>query len=91
MTTAKRWTVDVFIDEHDDQRRTRAEARLHTGDRTDLTGTGWAYRNPRDREVPEIGDELAAARALSELAHQLLSAAADDIQQINSDRMWMAG
>jgi Domain of unknown function (DUF1876) len=91
MMTAKRWTVDIFIDEHDDERRTYAEARLHTGDRTELHGTGHALRHPRDREVPEIGDELAAARALSELAHQLLSAAAEDIEQANDDRVRLAG
>jgi hypothetical protein len=32
--------------------------------------------------VPEIGDELAAARALSELSHNLLDAAAADIEKI---------
>jgi len=82
MTRAKRWTVDIFIDEHDDERRTRAEARLHTPNRIGLTGTGVARRNPVDREVPEVGDELAVSRALSDLAHRLLEAAAGDIEQI---------
>lgn len=82
MTRAKRWTVDIFIDEHDDERRTRAEARLHTPDRIGLTGSGVARRNPVDPEVPEIGDELAVSRALSDLAHRLLDAAAGDIEQI---------
>lgn len=91
MTSAKRWTVDIFIDEHDDERRTYAEARLNTGDRTKLRGTGWAHRNPRDREVPEIGDELAVARALSELSHGLLSAAADDIEQLSGHPVRLAG
>jgi len=80
MGTTKRWNVEIFIDEHDGS--TRAEARLKTADTTHLVGTGTARRNPRDVEVPEIGDELAAARALSELAHQLLDAAADDIEAI---------
>jgi Domain of unknown function (DUF1876) len=91
MTTAKRWTVDIFINEHDDERRTYAEARLHTGDRTELRGIGHALRHPRDREVPEIGDELAAARALSELAHRLLSAAAEDVEEVNADRLRLSG
>jgi len=76
----KRWTVDIFIDERDST--THAEARLHTNDATRLSGYGKARRNPRDVEVPEIGDELAVARALSELAHMLLQAAAEDIEQI---------
>jgi len=32
--------------------------------------------------VPEIGDELAASRALADLAHQLLDAAATDIEGV---------
>jgi hypothetical protein len=80
MTRSKHWTVDIYLDEHDDERRTHAEARLTTGDRTRLTGTGLARRNPDDPEVPEIGDELAASRALSDLAHTLLDAAAGDIE-----------
>jgi hypothetical protein len=81
MTTAKRWSVEVFIDEHDERRSTHAEARLHTGDRTRLVGRGMARRNPTDTEVPEIGDELAVARSLADLAHQLLEAAAADVEQ----------
>ena len=82
MATAKRWTVDIVIDEHENQ--TRAEARLVTDDATSLTGVGTARLNPTDMNVPEIGDELAAARALSELAHRLLHSAADDIEAVTS-------
>ncbi|MFD2080890.1 protein of unknown function [Actinopolymorpha cephalotaxi] len=78
----KHWNVDIFIDEHDGQ--TRAEARLVSGDRTHLSGAGRARRNPADPSVPEIGDELAVARALSELAHRLLHAAADDIEGVTA-------
>jgi uncharacterized protein DUF1876 len=74
---AKTWTVRIDIGEH--QGTTHAIAHLDTGAGTDLTGTGTALVSPRDRDVPEIGDELAAARALSQLAHVLLGAAADDI------------
>jgi hypothetical protein len=79
MTTTKRWHVDIFIDEHDDD-TTRAEARLRTHDQTTLTGVGTARRNPHDTNVPEIGDELAAARALGKLAGRLLQTSADDIE-----------
>ena len=82
MSTSKHWRVDIYIDEHTDDRRTRAEARLHHPDATGLIGEGVARRNPHDTEVPEIGDELAVARALSDLAHRLLDAAASDIEQI---------
>ena len=66
MTHAKRWSVDIFIDEHESQ--TRAEARLHTGDDTDIRGHGTARLSPSDRNIPEIGDELAAARTFGACA-----------------------
>jgi hypothetical protein len=77
LPVSKSWSVQIDLGEHDGT--TQAVARLHTGDQTSLTGTGSAWLNPADRNVPEIGDELAAARALSQLAHTLLEAAADDI------------
>lgn len=80
MSTAKKWSVELLIDEHDG--RTRAEARLHTQDPTHLIGIGTARLNPADRDVPEIGDELAVSRALADLAHQLLDAAANDIEGV---------
>lgn len=84
MPVAKRWTVDIHLSEHpeDEVVHTDAEARLHTQDATDLRGRGEARRHPKDADVPEIGDELAAARALSDLAHRLLHAAADDIEGV---------
>jgi hypothetical protein len=78
MAATKTWTVQVFIEE--ERGRTRAEAVLRTGDDTSLRGTGGARRNPSDPEVPEIGDELATSRALADLAHQLLEAAASDVE-----------
>jgi Domain of unknown function (DUF1876) len=84
MTHAKHWSVDIFIDEHEETRRTRAEARLHTGDPSGVRGVGTSSRNPHDPEVPEIGDELAVARALADLAANLHTAARLDIVD-NSD------
>ncbi|WP_158852133.1 DUF1876 domain-containing protein [Saccharothrix deserti] len=81
MNTTKQWRVDVTIDEHEE--KTRATARLRTGDDdTHLVGVGTARLNPADTNVPEIGDELASARALSDLAHRLLDAATADIEGI---------
>ncbi|GAA4544993.1 dsRBD fold-containing protein [Amycolatopsis samaneae] len=79
----KRWKVDIFIDEH--EARTRAVARLENPDHTGLVGTGLARLSPRDTDVPEIGDELAAARALADLAHGLLEAAATDIEGVTAE------
>jgi hypothetical protein len=81
MDAVKNWIVQIDIDEHDG--RTRAVARLKTRDTESLTGVGLARLNPADRDVPEIGDELATARALSDLSHRLLEAAAEDVEQMS--------
>ncbi|WP_329331785.1 DUF1876 domain-containing protein [Streptomyces sp. NBC_00663] len=74
---AKQWTVHIYISEEGDE--TRARAVLATRDRSKLTGRGLARRNPIDRPAPEIGDELAASRALADLAIRLHDVTADDI------------
>ena len=51
-----------------------------------MIGHGVARRNPDDREVMRIGEEIAAARALSDLAHQLLSDAAGQLEGITHER-----
>jgi hypothetical protein len=43
---------------------------LEAGDRS-LSGHGRSRRNPVDPAVPQIGEELAAARALHDLANRL--------------------
>ncbi|MGD3110670.1 dsRBD fold-containing protein [Streptomyces sp. YGL11-2] len=45
-----------------------------------LTGHGTARWNPEDPNVPEIGDELAAIRAMSDLAAQLARTAYGDLE-----------
>lgn len=73
-----RWTVEIeFQADEDDQ--TRADAWLRSGERM-LHGVGRAKRNPDDPYVPAIGEELAAAQALSELTHKLVHQAAHVIE-----------
>lgn len=83
--SARTWSVEIFLGERDGH--THAQARLHTGAETVLTASGSARLNPTDRDVPEIGDELAAARALSGLAHVLLDVAARDIEGVTHERV----
>lgn len=78
MVDSKQWSVLITIEEREGQ--THAEARLQTGEGAELHGHGLARLNPSDKDVPEIGDELAVARALSELSHRLLHQAAEDIE-----------
>jgi hypothetical protein len=77
MSQARVWTVEIAFSE--DESHTRADARLRTGER-EMAGWGRSRRNPADPDVPAIGEELAAARALSDLTHQLVHAAADAIE-----------
>ncbi|QYN20311.1 dsRBD fold-containing protein [Amycolatopsis sp. DSM 110486] len=53
--------------------------------KTTSTQPRWLDSADRDRDVPEIGDELAAARALSELAQRLLEVAAGDIEGVTHE------
>ena len=77
-----RWSVDLYLGEIDG--RTHAEARLTTDDTSSVTATGVATLSPHDQyDVPEIGYELAAGRALAALADQLLSTALDDVEALN--------
>ena len=74
---ALKWTVEITFREDDD--KTRADAVLIAGAEA-LEGWGRARRNPIDPEVPAVGEEIAAARALSDLAHHLLEQAAHRIE-----------
>lgn len=75
----KTWHVEIYLFE--EEGHTRAEAVLHTDAGTERRHSGLARRSPGDRDVSEIGDELAACRALSGLAHDLLEATILDVQQ----------
>lgn len=76
----KHWNVQIDITE--DGSNTRAHAVLATGDATSISGDGLARRNPVDRSVPWIGDELAVSRALEDLATRLHDVASEDIVQM---------
>lgn len=88
MTTANSWPVEVSF--HEQNGRTRAEARLTRAD-LGMIGHGQARRNPHDQQVTQIGEEIAAARALSDLAHQLLDEAAWQIEGITHERAHLSG
>jgi len=60
--------VRVAIDEH--RGRTYAKVDLQWGS-SHLAGLGVAYRHPSDHLLTQAGEELATARALSDLADQV--------------------
>ncbi|WP_328379274.1 DUF1876 domain-containing protein [Streptomyces sp. NBC_01020] len=79
---AKQWTAQISLTEDGDETRARAVLTTQDSWRDDtahVVGRGVARRNPIDRPIPEIGDELAASRALEDLAVRLHDVASDDI------------
>jgi hypothetical protein len=77
------WQVRISIFERDDD--TDAHVVLLSDTPGHLTAHGHSHRSLNDRGVPEIGDEVAVARALRVLADQLLDTAADDIEQLTGE------
>jgi len=84
MASTATWSVEIQLFEDDED--TSAKAVLVTGEgpnrHRSLTGIGRSRKNPSDVEVPEIGEEVAAARALRDLAARLLGAASEDIADL---------
>ncbi|MEV5509709.1 DUF1876 domain-containing protein [Streptomyces orinoci] len=70
------WKVRVDLTE--DGSITKADATLDTGAAC-FRGHGTAHRSPGDKDVPAIGDEYAAGRALRDLGEQLLGTAERDV------------
>lgn len=73
------WNVVITFEE--DERTTRASATLELSDRASR-GWGQSRRDPGDADIPRVGEEVAAARALIRLGHHLLGAAENEIEDI---------
>jgi Rv2632c-like/Domain of unknown function (DUF1918) len=69
--------IDISMTEDADHCEAVARVRLRE---REFSGWGRARRNPSDPEMPVVGEELAVARALSEVSHQLVVAAADSLE-----------
>ena len=78
MTDTTGLHIEVVLVEDADHTEARANLTV-SGAR--FTGFGRARRNPADPDVPMIGEELATARALSDLSHKLMEAAAAAISE----------
>ncbi|MFE1949866.1 MULTISPECIES: dsRBD fold-containing protein [Streptomyces] len=83
MSHTAEWTARLHLSE--EERRTEVRVDLDTGS-AHLTGSGTARCNPVDTDVPAIGDELAAARALEQLAAQLKRNAYHDMEAAGNSR-----
>jgi hypothetical protein len=83
MQTLMHWRVDVTVVEDDGF--TAVEARLFTPTGERAAGAGHAQVSDDDYDIPEIGAELATARALRDLADQLLQITSDDIEAVTDE------
>ena len=77
MHTAVGWHVEMEFVE--DDQHTRAAALVRLPDGTEVRGHGHATRHHTDSYQPRVGEEIAGARALNELATQMLNKAHGEI------------
>ena len=76
--------MEVLVADLDGE--TDAEVRLTGADDRIFTGRGKAKLNPADRNVTVIGDELALARAMSDLSYKLLHSAAAGVESMTHQK-----
>lgn len=79
MHTAVGWHVEMEFEE--DDQHTRAVALVRLPDGTEVRAHGRASRHRTDSNQPRVGEEIAGARALNELAMQLLAKAHGEIDE----------
>ena len=85
----KRWRVDIYL--YEDQGSTSANAVLHSDVPGPLDVRGEARRSPADPDMPTVGDEVAAARALRQLADRLLEMASSDLSDAEGRPVSLSG
>ncbi|WP_033213180.1 DUF1876 domain-containing protein [Kitasatospora phosalacinea] len=71
------WHVEMEFEEDGD--RTRAAAMVRLADGTELRGHGGSTRHRADLPQLRVGEEVAGARALNDLAMQLLTKAHEEV------------
>ncbi|MQY37838.1 hypothetical protein SRB17_58440 [Streptomyces sp. RB17] len=77
MHTTVGWHVELEFLE--DDQHTKAAALVRLPDGSEVRAHGHATRHRVDANQPRVGEEIAGARALNELAMELLSKAHDEI------------
>ncbi|MFG3202641.1 DUF1876 domain-containing protein [Streptomyces sp. NPDC048192] len=77
MHTAVGWHVELEFME--DDQHTKAAALVRLPDGSEVRAHGHATRHRVDSNQPRVGEEIAGARALNELAMELLAKAHDEI------------
>lgn len=84
MQHVREWPIKLYFFEEDGQ--TQARVALKADART-LEFVGEARCAPGDFDVPEIGDEVAAGRALIALGTKLLRTSEADVEDVEGRRV----
>ncbi|MDX3096684.1 DUF1876 domain-containing protein [Streptomyces sp. ME01-24h] len=85
----KTWTIKLSLEE--DGSRTACTASLTGDGAPGVVGHGYSRRNPNDEPDMRIGEDVAASRACSNLAHELLEQAAGMIETHTSAPTHLTG
>ncbi|MGD9483276.1 DUF1876 domain-containing protein [Streptomyces sp. TRM70308] len=72
--------MNVEMEFWEDGDKTRSSCLMRLQDGTELRAHGRADRYPGDPAQQRVGEEIAAARALRDLSHQLLAKAGHEIE-----------
>ena len=80
----KSWRVDIYL--YEGAHSTSAQAVLHGDAPSGLKSLGVARRRSDEPDVPEIGDEVAVARALNHLADLLRQTAETDLDAVTGHK-----
>ena len=80
------WPLHVVFTENADA--TRADIVIDV-DGHHYHAWGRARRNPDDPDIPRVGEEIAAARALNGLALELLRTAGQEIEGLEGHPVWL--
>ncbi|MFI8345377.1 DUF1876 domain-containing protein [Streptomyces sp. NPDC085639] len=81
MATLVGWHVELEFTE--EGHRTSAAALVRLGDGSEIRARGYALRHPSDPEQLRVGEEIAGARALMDIASQMLQKAHSEIDEVS--------
>ncbi|GAA2747937.1 MULTISPECIES: DUF1876 domain-containing protein [Kitasatospora] len=79
MRTLVGWHIEMEFAEDGD--RTKAAAMVRLADGTEVRGHGYSTRHHADSPQLRVGEEVAGARALNDLAMQLLTKAHGELKE----------
>ncbi|WP_415949327.1 DUF1876 domain-containing protein [Streptomyces sp. KLOTTS4A1] len=83
MRTLVGWHVEIEFTEDEEGHRTSAAALVRLSDGTEMRARGNAMRHPSDPDQLRVGEEIAGARALMDLASQMLQKAHTEIDEVS--------